>query len=332
MNLQHRIDLLLKLAEYMSSADPGWLAAKEKASLENGWFVPEFIDLAIENITHNFLQKEQLENWISHYPNMVADRDPKNIGVVMAGNIPLVGFHDWLSIFISGNKAIIKPSSKDKELVTHITQKMISWDKDADNHFLFAEQLKGCDAYIATGSNNSSRYFEYYFGKYPNIIRKNRTSVAVLSGDESETELQNLADDVYLYFGLGCRNVTKIYVPAGYDFVPLLEAFKKYDHLALHHKYKNNYDYNLALHLLNKVVYMTNGSILIVENESFFSPVSQLNYEYIDGKVDIYEKLAEQQDIQCVVGKNAIPFGKAQCPSLSDYADGIDTLSFLDKL
>ncbi|MCB0776988.1 MAG: acyl-CoA reductase, partial [Chitinophagaceae bacterium] len=314
MNLQHRIDLLIKLAEYMSSADADWLAAKEKASLENGWFIPEFINLAIDNITHNFLQKEQLENWVNHYPNILTDKDQKNIGVVMAGNIPLVGFHDWLSIFISGHKAIIKPSSKDKELITHIAQKMISWEKDAENHFQFAEQLKGCDAYIATGSNNSSRYFEYYFGKYPNIIRRNRTSVAILSGDESEAELQNLADDVYQYFGLGCRNVTKLYVPAGYDFVPLLEVFKKYDHLALHHKYKNNYDYNLALHLLNKVEYMTNGSILLVENENFFSPVSQLNFEYINEKTNT-ENLAEQQDIQCVVGKNAIPFGQAQCPS-----------------
>jgi len=331
MNLQHRIDLLIKLAEYMSSAEADWLAAKEKASLENGWFIPEFIDLAIANITHNFLQKEQLENWVNHYPNILTDKDQKNIGVVMAGNIPLVGFHDWLSIFISGHKAIIKPSSKDKELITHIIQKLISWEKDAENHFQFAEQLKGCDAYIATGSNNSSRYFEYYFGKYPNIIRRNRTSVAILSGDESETELQNLADDVYQYFGLGCRNVTKLYVPAGYDFVPLLEAFKKYDRLALHHKYKNNYDYNLALHLLNKVEYMTNGSILLVENENFFSPVSQLNFEYINEKTNT-ENLAEQQDIQCVVGKNAIPFGQAQCPSINDYADGIDTLAFLDKL
>jgi len=192
--------------------------------------------------------------------------------------------------------------------------------------------LKGCDAYIATGSNNSSRYFEYYFGKYPHIIRRNRTSVALLTGEETNDELEKLADDVYLYFGLGCRNVTKIYVPDKYDFVPLLSAFKKYDYLAGHNKYKNNYDYNLALHLLNKKYYMTNGSILLIEEPSVFSPISQLNYEFYDNKKELTASLQSRDDLQSIISKDLIPFGRGQYPALDNYADGVDTLEFLTSL
>lgn len=196
----------------------------------------------------------------------------------------------------------------------------------------FSEMLKGCDAYIATGSNNSSRYFEYYFGKYPHIIRRNRTSVAVLSGTETGDELNALADDVYLYFGLGCRNVTKIYVPENYDFLPLLTSFKKYNYLAEHHKYKNNYDYNLALHILNKKFYMTNESIILAEENSPFSPISQLNYELYTDENSILTSLKNHPEIQCIVSRQTIPFGQSQCPSVNDYADGVDTLSFLKEL
>lgn len=250
----------------------------------------------------------------------------------MAGNIPLVGFHDWMCIFISGHKAMIKPSSKDQVLIKHLVGKINEWDSEATTITEFSEMLKGCDAYVATGSNNSSRYFEYYFNKYPHIIRRNRTSVAVLNGEETTEELEKVADDVYLYFGLGCRNVTKIYIPEGYDFVPLLEAFRKYNYLADHHKYKNNYDYNLALHLLNKVYYMTNGSILLIEDPRLFSPISQLNYEFYTDKKALKSTLATEQDLQCVVGKDFTPFGDSQSPSITDYADGIDTLKFLTSL
>ena len=192
--------------------------------------------------------------------------------------------------------------------------------------------LKSCDAYIATGSNNSSRYFEYYFSRYPNIIRKNRTSVSVLTGKETPEELESLADDVHLYFGLGCRNVTKIYVPRGYDFIPLLDACKKYSWMIEHHKYKNNYDYNLAIHLLNKKYYMTNGSVLLVEEPSLFSPISQLNYEFYGPEQDPVRQLAGHPDLQCLVGQGGIPLGRSQQPRLKDYADGIDSLSFLAGL
>lgn len=332
MNLQHRIDLLVRLGEYLSGNNETWQETKEKATRENGWFIPEFVESAAYNIKQNFLQRQQLENWTSTYNLPAENKNAKNIGIVMAGNIPMVGFHDLLSVFISGHNAIIKLSSKDSVLIKHCVEKLTEWAPSLNNAIQFADNLKNCDAYIATGSNNSSRYFEYYFGKYPNIIRKNRTSVAILSGEETQVELEKLADDVYSYFGLGCRNVTKLYVPQDYNFVPLLEAFRKYNHLADHHKYKNNYDYNLALHLLNKKYYMTNGSILLIEDSKLFSPVSQLNYEFYSDKRNIADSLKNNPELQCIVGKGYIPFGQSQCPAINEYADGIDTLSFLTRL
>ena len=188
----------------------------------------------------------------------------------MAGNIPLVGFHDLLCTFITGHYAVIKLSSKDVVLLTFLIEKMKEWTADADPYFSIQVMLKNCDAYIATGSNNSSTYFAYYFAKYPHIIRRNRTSVAILTGEETDEELEALADDVYQYFGLGCRNVTKIMVPRGYNFERLLERFRKYNYLFDYQKYKNNYDYNLAIHLLNHKYYMSNGSLLLAENQFSF--------------------------------------------------------------
>jgi hypothetical protein len=227
---------------------------------------------------------------------------------------------------------MVKPSSKDEVLIKHLVKKLTEWDQQVEQYITLSVMIKNCDAYIATGSNNSSRYFDYYFSKYPSIIRKNRTSIAVLTGKETAGELEKLADDVYQYFGLGCRNVTKIFVPKNYDFVPLLDAFKKFDHLVDHHKYKNNYDYNLAIHILNNQYYMTNGSIILVENESPFSPISQLHYEYYSNEDDVREKLKNDQNIQCIVSKNDIDFGGAQRPDVCDYADGVDTMEFLQHL
>ncbi len=332
MKLPYRINLLSGLGNYMLSGEPGWQEAKSKASRENGWFTPEFIDIAVQNIVSRFLQKNILEEWTSQLPDDLPEEKVKTVGIVMAGNIPLVGFHDFLSVFACGHKAIIKLSARDKELIKHLVEKLIEWEPLLEGYIRFEEMLKGCDAYIATGSNNSSRYFDYYFGKYPHIIRKNRTSVAILTGNETAEELDLLSDDVFQYFGLGCRNVTKLYVPEAYDFIPLLEAFKKYNHLADHHKFKNNYDYNLALHILNKKFYMTNGSILLVESPSVFSPISQLNYEYYKNADDLMKALADSEEIQCITGKGHIPFGSAQCPAITDYADGADTLAFLKNL
>ncbi len=309
-----------------------WESVKKRAEHENGWFTPEFVASATQNIANRLLKRDILENWTQQYSIEKNSTHPKKIGIVMAGNIPLVGFHDFLCVFVSGHIAMIKASSKDQVLIKHLVEKMTEWDPEAALFLQFAEMLKNCDAYIATGSNNSSRYFEYYFSKFPTIIRKNRTSVAILRGNESNEELELLADDVYPYFGLGCRNVTKIYVPDDYNFEQLLGVFNKYEYLADHHKYKNNYDYNLAIHLLNKVYYMTNGSILLIENKNLFSPISQLNYEFYKAGDEVNKALENNPELQCIVGTTDIPFGNAQCPGVNEYADGVDTMSFLTSL
>jgi len=332
MNLQHRIDLLTRLGEYILSDDPVWTLAKERANLENGWFTEEFINLALKNIASSYLTKKNLEDWVQKYSFNGTAASNKRIGVVMAGNIPLVGFHDWLCVFISGKTACIKPSSKDRALITQIAEKIKQWDPGEGNRTLFADMLKGCDGYIATGSTNTSRYFEYYFGKYPHIIRKHRTSIGIISGNEGKTELENLTDDIFQYFGLGCRNVTKIYVPVGYDFTQLLEISARYGYLSNHHKYKNNYDYNLALLLLNKSKFLTNNLLLLTENPSFFSPISQLNFEYYSDLTEIKNSLQHSESVQCITGNGFLPFGKAQCPALFEYADNKDSLEFLTQL
>ena len=333
MTLSTRIDIMVRLGQYLLENSEEWQEVKEKAYRANGWILPEFIDLSIKNLTNQFLQKDQLLNWVKLYPGIKEEiRSPKLVGIVMAGNIPLVGFHDFLCVFISGNKALIKPSSKDEVLIKHLVTKLIEWQPELKDFIGFAELLKNCDAYIATGGNSTANHFEYYFGKYPNIIRKNRTSVAILSGNESAEELEQLADDVYFYFGMGCRNITKIYVPKDYDFIPLINTFKKYDYLADHHKYKNNYDYNLALHILNNNQYMSNESLLLIEEENIFSPVSQLNYEYYENPTFLINTLQNNESVQCIVGKQFIPFGGAQSPALSNYADGVDTMKWLEEL
>jgi hypothetical protein len=240
----------------------------------------------------------------------------------------MVGFHDMLCTFVTGHYQRIKLSSKDNILMRHIVSKMLAFDPHVQGYISINENLKGCDAYIATGSNNSSRYFDYYFGKYPNIIRRNRTSVAILDGTETLEDLGKLADDIQSYFGLGCRNVTKLYVPEDYNFEALLQALNKYEHYADFHKYKNNYDYQLALLMMGNKFYMTNDSIILSKNTSLFTAISQVNYEHYNSK-DQLEPLKNNKDIQCVIGHGATPFGEAQNPALTDYADGIDTIKFL---
>ena len=327
MNLQKRIELLLQLQKYLLEDGEEWQATKQKAAIHNGWFTIDFIDLAIKNITGQFLAADKLTAWAAHY-QLDDVAAPKNVGIVMAGNIPLVGFHDFLCVFIAGHKQTIKLSSKDDVLLKHLVQKMYSWEATMQHYVSFAPMLKGCDAYIATGSNNSARYFDYYFAKYPSIIRKNRTSVAILKGNETVEELENLSDDIHIYFGLGCRNVTKVFVPEGYDFVPLLTAFHRYKYFADHHKYRNNYDYNLSIQIMNNRFYMTNEATLLVENEALFSPISQLNYSFYNKAETVLETLKGSSELQCISGTD-IPFGKVQSPGLMDYADGIDTIQFL---
>ena len=331
MNLQNRIDLLIQLSKYLRENDSEWQAVKAKASTHNGWFIPEFIDLAVSNICDAFLQRERLEKWAAHY-HLDDNVGGKNIGIVMAGNIPLVGFHDFLSVFISGHRQTIKLSSKDDILLKHLVQKLSEWEILTGHYISFSEMLKGCDAYIATGSNNSARYFEQYFSRYPNIIRNNRTSVAILAGKERPDQLELLSDDIHLYFGLGCRNVTKIAVPAGYDFIPLLKAFDRYKYFIDHNKYTNNYDYQLSIALMNNVYYMTNGTTLLIENNDIFSAISRLNYSFYDNAETMVKDLNDNPDVQCIVGYGGIEFGQAQSPGLLDYADGLDTMQFLLSL
>ena len=327
MTLQQRIEILVKLGDYMQKNGQEWKVVKEQTSRANPWFLAEFIEMAADNIVTAFLEKDKLEKWVRDYDVPKENTNPKTVGIVMAGNLPMVGFHDMLCIFTTGHRQVIKLSSKDSLLLKHLGTVMNEWEPEIQQYISFAENLKGCDAYIATGSNNSSRYFEYYFSKFPHIIRRNRTSVAVIDGTETPQELAKLADDIQTYFGLGCRNVTKLYVPRDYNFEPLLHALNKYEHYADFHKYKHNYDYQLALLMMGNKFYMTNGTVLLTENSYLFTAVSQVNYEYYDSETEL-ENLENNKDVQCIVGHAAMPFGQAQKPSLFNYADGVDTMKF----
>jgi hypothetical protein len=328
MNLIERINLLENLGNYLVDNSENLNSIKQKAFEKNKWFTEEFINLSLQNISTQFLNRNKLEGWVNYY-HLDDNIKPKKVGVVMAGNLPLVGFHDFLCVFLSGHQQNIKLSEKDDVLMPHIIEKLIEWSPEVNNVLQVSDFLKNCEAYIATGSNNSSRYFKYYFGKYPSIIRSNKTSVAILSGTETIEELSLLADDVHTFFGLGCRNVTKLYVPVGYDFIPLLNTFRKYNYFEDHTKYKNNYDYNLTLLIMNNKKYMTNESIILLEDENIFTPVSQLNYTFYRNKNVIPDDLIKNKNVQCIVSEELTAFGKTQQPGLFDYADGMDVMEFL---
>jgi len=323
-----RIELMTKLGEYMLSDEESWLVSKERAVIMNAWFTPFNIDLAAQGIAQSFLQKDKLEQWLGNYPMPAKS---SKVGIVMAGNIPLVGFHDFLCGFMSGHELFLKLSSKDEVMLRHLVERLIAWEPELAEKIQIADRLNNCHAYIATGSNNTARYFEQYFSKYPHIIRRNRTSVAILTGDETDEELRALGKDVFTYFGLGCRNVTQICVPVGYDFSRLLEIFRAFNPME-HHKYKNNYDYHFAIYMLNRVPYLTNDSLLLVENDLPFSAVSVLHYRYYDDRKALIEELKNSSDIQTIVGRELTPFGTAQQPTLFDYADGVDIMAFLCSL
>lgn len=331
MNLQDRLNLLEALRAHMLSADEAWLEARELAHYQNPWFLPEFISMQARQIANGMLDPAVLREAADRYQIPGVTSQPKTIGVVMAGNIPMVGFHDLLCIWLSGHRQMIRLSSRDKVLIPYLVKFMASIHPETTDLIQCSEQLKGCDAYIATGSNHSSRYFEQYFGKYPHIIRKNRTSIAILEGNETPEELDLLADDIQLYFGLGCRNVTQVWVPENYDFQPLLEALRKYDYFLDQHKYKHNYDYVLTLNMMNKEHYMTNGSIVLSPNTSPFSGISNLNYAYYNS-LDALISSLDPDTLQVITGHGFTPFGKAQCPGFFDFADGVDTLAFLANL
>lgn len=279
------------------------------------------------------LTQENLRKWCSSYPALEAEYQPLNAGVIMAGNIPLVGFHDMLCVLISGNRLIAKASSKDSDLVVLISDILEKINPEFSELITITEgTITDFDVIIATGSDNSSRYFEYYFGRYPNIIRKNRNSIAVLDGNETKEELEKLGTDIFSYFGLGCRNVSKVYIPKGYDIKQLAGCWDKFSGIISHNKYANNYDYHKAVFLVNREHYLDTGFLLLREHSGISSPVAVLYYEYYKNQ-EAFKSVAERNSnkIQCITGRNHVPFGKAQMPALWDYADGIDTIEFLLK-
>jgi hypothetical protein len=338
MTIERRIDLLSRLGAHLEGEDEYLRAVMHRSEYHNPWFTRDNQERAVQAIARHFLRREALEAWAARYP-LSPDDTGKTVGVVMAGNIPLVGFHDWLCAFMAGHRTQVKLSEKDAYLFPYLIKLLQRWEPAISERVDIAERLKGYDAVIATGSNNSARYFEAYFGGKPNIIRRNRNGVAVLSGKETGEELLALGDDVLSFYGLGCRNIAKIYVPEGYDFDPLLEALHEYRRIVLNNKYKHNFDYNYALFIMNKIPFKANGCILIKEDASLASRIACLHYEYYASLSQTEDDLrAREEEVQCIMaqpGLLSLPtvrFGAAQTPSLDDYADGVDTMRFLCSL
>ncbi|NPD44982.1 acyl-CoA reductase [Lentimicrobium sp. L6] len=306
----------------------------EHAHHYNGWFTQEFVRMALQDWSEA-LRRDRMQRWLKPYP-FKKDYEQKKVGVVMAGNLPLVGFHDYLSVLLSGHQLIAKLSSDDAHLLPLLNQILGVVDPELASQAYFTKgQLENFDAVIATGSNNTARYFEYYFSKYPHIIRKNRNGIAVLDGMETEQELFALSKDIMSYFGLGCRSVSKLYVPIGYELRSLFEAMESYKHFEHHNKYYNNYEYNKAIYLVNKVMHRDNGFLLVKKDLSLASPISVLHYEEYNSLSELKEYLELKKDeIQCIIGhqNEFFDFGQGQHPALNDYADGVDTMAFLVAL
>lgn len=338
MQLQQRINAFKELGVFLAdvaSTNSHYSDILQTAQDHNRWFTVDNMRVALNNWSQA-LTEENIKKWVSSY--QFSKKEPKTVAVIMAGNIPLVGFHDFISVLISGNKILGKLSSNDKILLPFIAQKLIEIEPSLKDFIQFSDKkLENFDAVIATGSNNTSLYFEHYFGKYPNIIRKNRNSVAVLSGEESPSQLEALSKDIFMYFGLGCRNVSKLYLPKDFDFKPFFNAMYSQKEIIHNDKYMNNYDYNKAVYLMGGTNLLDNEFMLLKEDTGLSSPISVVFYEYYQSFQEVEEYLAKNAEkIQCVVAtcgiENAIPFGKTQSPELWDYADGIDTLHFLLKL
>ena len=333
MKLSERIDAFNKLGNRLnnlSNEDSEKLL--EEAQYKNPWFVTENVEYTLNHII-NSLKKENLENWLNPYD--LEEVNGKKVGVVMAGNLPFVGFHDYLSVLISGHHLLAKLSHQDDFLPKKMTEYLLEVSPGFEDKIKFVDRLNDFDAVIATGSDNTSRYFEYYFSKYPHIIRKNRTSVAVISGEEDNDIFKDLGEDIFRYFGLGCRNVSKMYLPENFPIQNIIEKWDHWKEIINHHKYANNYDYNKAVFLMNQTHHLDNGFCLLQENSDLFSPLSVIYYEYYQNPKDLNDKLIYwREKIQCIVSDNAwypesIRFGMAQKPALWDYADNIDTMKFL---
>lgn len=340
MTLEERIAALATLGQQLrEDADELLLAHIKRTEFHNGWMTEDNYRRSIRSIAEGWLTPEALSDWADRYE--LIDHPPavKTVGLVLAGNIPLVGWHDVISVFVAGHRAQLKLSEKDAFVLPYLLKKLAAIDERTAPYFEVVNRLKDFEAIIATGSNNSARYFEAYFGKYPHIIRRNRNAVAVLSGQETEAELLALGDDIFTYFGLGCRNVSKLYLPHGYDFQPLMKALHEWRHLQNHTKYKNNFDYNHAKLTLNKESFFSNGAVILREDDSLLSHIAGLYYSFYEEVSALEAELkASSEDIQLVAAQDgflSIPtklFGEAQQPGLLDYADGVDTLSWLSQL
>ena len=352
MDLQQRINAFVKLGAFINQFSSEEIEKKENiqyndlffdgfkhqikvAKENNGWFTPNNIAFALngwaESLTENNLNK-----WLDSYSIHISK--PKKVAIIMAGNIPLVGFHDFLSVLISGHSVLVKQSSNDKHLLPFLAKYLEYVEPEFKGKIEFTEEkLKGFEAVIATGSNNTARYFEYYFKGKPSIIRKNRNSVAVLDGNETNEQLQELSEDIFRYYGLGCRSVSKLFLPKGYNFDAFFNAVYPWNQIINENKYANNYDYNKAVYLMSEFDMLENGFLMIKEDESYASPIATVFYEYYDSKEALKEKLeTEKENIQCIVSNNftdtEITFGQTQKPKLWDYADNINIIEFLLKI
>ncbi len=352
MTLAERKSAFVELGKFLSQFNPEGSYPKENIKL-NDSFYQNFLDLISLSQSHNrwftedqvyfavqswaaALTPANIDKWLADYD--LNTTEPKTIGLILAGNIPLVGFHDFISVLLSGHKALVKTSSNDQHLLPFLASYIIAVEPEFKNLVTFTDgKLEGFDAVIATGSNNTARYFEYYFKDKPAIIRKNRNSVAILTGKESKGELIALGEDIFRYFGLGCRNVSKLFVPSNYDFTLFFEAIYEYRDIIHYEKYANNYDYNKAVFLMSNFKLLDNGFLTIKEDNSYASPISSIFYEYYDNETDLAKRLEEEKElIQCIVssnpGNNGVEFGKTQKPELWDYADNVDTIAFLSKI
>ena len=347
MNLAERIAsfemLADKLQRYHEEATGEDLVpllnAATKASALNPWFTPEHVRIALNNLGKAMTQAN-LHQWISPYKDRISNLvNPKKIGVVMAGNIPAVGFHDLLCVLMSGHKLMAKLSSSDDQLLPALADILTSFMPEWQDYISFTKgKLENFDAIIATGNSNTSRYFEYYFSRYPNIIRRNRNSIAVLNEKESMQDLQNLADDIMLYFGMGCRSISKVYVPSGYNFTPLIQALASYDRFADHNKYRNNYDYSKSIYMVSQVPFIDTGFLLLKDDPAIASRIAVLHYEYYDRLSDVSSQIKKNSElIQGVISNTNLNIrtlnpGEGQIPPLWEYADQTDTMDFLLSL
>ena len=322
-------------------ADPQWInerfgAAIERQSLENSWFTPAFCRHALQSIGQ-MLTPDALDAFYARYQDAVPAEDPhRTVAVISAGNIPVAAFHDFFCVLASGNNYQGKLSEHDRRLLPVLADELIRIEPAFAERITFVERVADFNAIITTGSDNSARYFEYYFKNYPHILRKNRNSVGVLTGEETDDELRTLANDIYLYFGLGCRSVSKLFVPKSYDFVPFLHILTQESQpIAQHHQFNNNLEYQKAIHLMNQLFYMDAGTFLLVENQNYASPIGMVYYEYYDDINLVNRRLTEDADqLQYIASRDpriarAEPFGHAQSPTLVDYPDGVDTFKWL---